>query len=308
MNSPTALKTLLRPEVRLSQYCTMQVGGPARWFAEPSSEEELSDLIEYARQENIPFMILGKGSNVIFPDAGYKGLVITLIHFEQSRILFDEAAARVRASAGIYLYRLVLALRDRGLGGAEFLANIPGTLGGALVMNAGFSRFEGQKNEIADIVREVRVMNPDGSRETLAGEALQFSYRRSNLEGRIVLEGTLQLWRRPAEEIQREVRMNFEYRNGKQDLKHPSSGSVFKNPEAPWPSAGRLIESLGLKGMRVGDAMVSEKHGNYFINAGRATCADMEALLQKVQKAVEAGAGIRLEPEVRFIRSEKSSV
>lgn len=302
MNLPIDTKTLLRHNVRLSQYTTMQVGGTARYFAEPSTEEELLDLIDYARHENIPFMILGKGSNTIFPDEGFPGLVITLIHYEQNKISFDPDKPFVTASAGIFLYRLVLACRDHHLGGGEFLANIPGTLGGALMMNAGFSRFSGQRNEIGDIVEEVTVLHADGKKETIHRKDLQFSYRHSNLQGKIILGGTLHLWFRPADEIQSEIKANFDYRNTKQDLRHPSSGSVFKNPGGDYPSAGLLIEKCGLKGTRIGDAMVSEKHGNYFINAGEAKTSEVVQLIEKIQKAVFNATGILLEPEVRIVK------
>ena len=301
MSLRTDLKILLRPSVRLSQYCTMQVGGTAQYFAEPAFEEELTDLLDYARQEDLPFMILGKGSNVIFPEEGYPGLVITLIHYEQDKICFDSEKCKVRASAGVTLYRLALACRDQGLGGAEFLANIPGTVGGGLVMNAGFSRFEGQTHEIGDIAEEVLVMNPDAKKMRLAKKDLEFSYRRSNLGDRIVLEGTFRLWRRNPKQIQYEISANFEYRNTKQDLRHPSSGSIFKNPPAPLPTAGQLIEKLGLKGSRVGNAMISEKHGNYMINVGGAKSSDLVQLIQKTQKAVLDATGIFLETEVRII-------
>lgn len=301
MNLRTDLKNLLRPNVRLSQYTTMQVGGLAKYFAEPNTEEELLDLLEYARQENLPYFILGKGSNTIFPDEGFPGLVITLIHYEQDKIVFDPDRPRVTASAGIFLYRLVLACRDNRLGGIEFLCNVPGTLGGALVMNAGFSRFPGQTNQIGDIVESVTVLN-NGRKETLQQKDLEFSYRKSNLEGKLVLSGTLQLWYRASEEIQREIKANFDYRNEKQDLKHPSSGSVFKNPAKPHPSAGQIIEGLGLKGMRIGDAMVSLKHGNYFVNAGQAKSSEFVELVAKIQKTVLDATGIKLEPEVRFVQ------
>lgn len=294
------LKTLIRPNVRLSRYTTMQVGGRARFFAEPSTEEELFDLLDYARQENLPYFILGKGSNTFFSDDGYPGLVITLIHFEQDKIIFDPDRPLVTGSAGIFLYRLVLACRDHRLGGAEFLANIPGTVGGALVMNAGFSRFPGQVNQISDIVESVTVLQA-GRRQILGKNDLEFSYRHSNLDDKIVLEGTFQLWYRHPEEIQREIKANFDYRNDKQDLRHPSSGSIFKNPQKPHPSAGQLIEKLGLKGLRVGDAMVSPKHGNYFINAGHAKCSEFSELIHKVQKIVLDATGITLEPEVRIV-------
>ena len=301
MNLRDDLRTLLRRDVRLSQFTTMQVGGLANYFAEPSTEEELFDLLEFAKNENLPWMVLGKGSNVIFPDEGWSGLIITLIHYEQNRLHVDKEKSLAAASAGIYLYRFVLACRDQGLGGAEFLANIPGTIGGALVMNAGFSRFKGQSNEIGDIAEEVTVLNSQGVKETLARKDLHFSYRRSNLEVKVVLEGTFRLWRRSSEEIQKEIKANFDYRNTEQDVRFPSSGSIFKNPGPGLPSAGQMIDQLGLKGTRAGDAMVSLKHGNYMINAGKAKSSDLVALIRKVQKAVLDGTGILLEPEVRVI-------
>lgn len=299
MSSQASSKTLLRHNVDLSNFTTMQVGGIARYFSEPSTEEELHEVLEYAKNEKLPYFILGKGSNVIFPDEGFPGIVITLIHYEQDKIIFDPEKPVVTASAGIHLYRFVVACRERGLGGAEFLCNVPGTVGGGLIMNAGFSRFPGQTNEISDLVEEVCVLNKDGRKETITKDKLQFSYRHSNLEGKIILSGTFRLWRRKPEDIQKEIRANFDYRNSKQDLKHPSSGSVFKNPGAPHPSAGKLIEQLGLKGMRVGDAQVSEKHGNYIINLGNAKSSDIWTLIDQIQRKVFDATGISLEPEVK---------
>lgn len=299
MSSQASSKTLLRHNVDLSNFTTMQVGGIARYFSEPSTEEELCELLEFAKTENIPYFILGKGSNVIFPDEGFPGLVITLIHYEQDKIIFDPGAPVVTASAGIHLYRLVVACRERGLGGAEFLCNVPGTVGGGVIMNAGFSRFSGQSNEIGDLIEEICVLNKDGQKEILTKDKLKFSYRHSNLEGKIVLSATFRLWRRKPEDIQKEIRSNFDYRNAKQDLKHPSSGSVFKNPEPPTPSAGKLIDQLGLKGLRVGDAQVSDKHGNYIINLGNAKSSDIWALIDQIQRKVFDATGISLEPEVK---------
>ena len=301
MNLRTDLKTSLRHNVPLSRFSTMQVGGPAAVFAEPAREEELLELLEFARHENLPFFILGKGSNVIFPDEGFPGLVITLIHFEQDHIRFDSEKSLLSVSSGIYLYRLALACRDMGIAGTEFLANIPGTFGGALYMNAGFSRFPGQRNEISDLVEDVTVINPAGKKEIMKKEDLEFSYRRSNLEGKVILSGTLRVWKRNKEIIEKEIRANFEYRNQKQDLQHPSSGSIFKNPPAPSLSAGRLIDQCGLKGTQVGGAMVSPKHGNYIVNAGGAKSSDIIELIHKIQKWVLDGTGVLLEPEVRII-------
>lgn len=301
MSLQVGSKISLRPKVQLSQHTTMQIGGPADSFAEPSNEAELAAVLDYARRESIPTVILGKGSNVIFPDEGFPGIVITLLQFEKNKIEFDPGIPEVTVSAGVHLYKFVLACRDRGLGGAEFLANIPGTVGGALVMNAGFSRFPGQRSEIGDIVTEVTVMNADGSTEVLTKNQLEFQYRRSNLSGRIVIAGRMRLWRRTPAFIEKEIRACFSYRNDKQDLKHPSSGSVFKNPPAPLPAAAKLIDELGLKGTRIGGMMVSPKHANYFINAGQGKCSEMAELIQFIQGKVFDAKGIWLEPEVRFI-------
>ncbi len=307
MNLRTDLKSSLRRDVRLSLYATMQVGGPAKYFAEPGSEEELQDLVEFAQQEKIPFFILGKGSNVLFPDEGYPGLVITTIHLDQEKISYDPETARVTASAGMHLYRFALATRDFGLGGAEFLANIPGTIGGALMMNAGFSRFAGQVNEIGDITEEVNVLTLDGKRQTINKKDIIFQYRKTNLSGKIILSGTFQLWKRDKESVQNEIKANFDYRNSKQDLRHPSSGSIFKNPGAPVPSAGLLIERAGLKGFKIGGALVSPRHGNYIVNSGGAKTSDIVQLIQHIQKTVFNATGIALEPEVKIIDAPKKA-
>lgn len=301
MSLPIGSKVSPRRKVDLSKFCTMKVGGFADYFAEPHTEDELSELLHFAAEEKLRVFILGKGSNVVFTDAGFRGLVITLIHFGDQDIRISVETHEVTASAGVHLYRLALACRDAGLSGVEFLSGIPGTVGGAIMMNAGFSRFPGQNNEIADLVKEITVLDEAGRKRKLSREDIVFRYRHSSLQGMIVLDATLRLWRRPQEMIEEEMRGNLDYRNREQDLKHPSSGSIFKNPPKPHPSAGRLIDQLGLKGTRVGGMLVSPKHGNYFINAGQATCADLVELIAKIQRAVKDGYGIDLEPEVRII-------
>lgn len=301
MSLPIDSKISLRHNVNLSQYCTMQVGGPAKYFAEPGNEEELIELIEFARNEGIPFFILGKGSNVIFQDEGYPGLVITLMRFESNRLIADSKNCFLDASSGVHLYRLAVFAKESGLGGAEFLCNVPGTLGGALIMNAGFSRHPGQSNEIGDIAWEVRVLDGDGRKYVLGRKDLKFSYRHSNLGGKVILGAKLKLWNRHREDIDREIRLNFQYRNDKQDLRHPSSGSIFKNPGTPHPAAAKLIETAGLKGKQIGGAMVSTKHANYIINTGRAKSSDIQQLIDEVQTAVFRTTGVELQREVRII-------
>ena len=301
MSSQTGLKVSLRRNVPLAQYTTMQVGGPAHYFAEPTGEEELLEILELAREEGLSFTVLGKGSSCIFPDEGYPDLVITMLQYQKDHMVFDTTHQQVTASGGVHLYRLALACRDHGLGGAEFLSGIPGTLGGALFMNAGFSRFPNQMNEIGDLVEEVTVLGFDGRKKLLYRRDLEFSYRKSNLRECFALGAKLQLWRRSAEEIEREMKANFEYRNTKQDLRYPSSGSIFKNPAPPHPSAGKLIESTGLKGVQSGGIKVSQKHGNYFVKVGPAKSTDVVQLIEKVQKAVFDATKIYLEPEVRIV-------
>ncbi|MBI3314247.1 MAG: UDP-N-acetylmuramate dehydrogenase, partial [Candidatus Omnitrophica bacterium] len=302
MSLRTDLKVSLRRKVSLSQYTTMQVGGAAEYFAEPTVEEELVEALEFAAQENLPWMILGKGSNLIFADEGYPGLIISLLQYEKERIQFDTVHTRVTASSGVHLYRLAASCRAVGFGGAEFLAGIPGTVGGAVIMNAGFSRFPGQMSEIGDILEAVTFINPKGRKETRLRDELEFSYRKSSLEGNIILEAKLKLWKRTPEQIDHEMKANFDYRNTKQDLRYPSSGSIFKNPPAPALSAGRLIEQAGLKGVRIGGVMVSDKHGNYFVKVGPATSTDVIELIRKVQKSVFDATQVLLEPEVRIIQ------
>ena len=298
MSSRTDLKLWLRRKVDLSRHTTMHVGGPAEYFAEPTHEEELIELIEFSRQEALPFMILGRGSNVIFSDHGYPGMIISMNHYHSDQVTFDPDPPLVTASAGTPLCRLATLCRDHGLGGCEFLSSIPGSLGGALVMNAGFSRFSGQTNQIGDIVEEVVILNEDGKKAALKASEIVFCYRHSSLKGKIVLSGTLHLWKRKSEEIDHEIKANFEYRSRIQNVRYPSSGSIFKNPSGSALSAGKLLDGVGLKGMRVGDAMVSQEHANYMINLGNAKSSDFEQLIKKVQQAVLNATGIILETEV----------
>ena len=309
----SSLKTLLRSEVLLSRYSTFQIGGKAQYFSEPTSSTELKALVDFARLENLPFLVIGKGSNILFPDEGFPGLVITLIHFQQDHIVFDHTDQSVTASSGINLYRLAVASRDGGMSGLEFLSHVPGTLGGALIMNAGFSRLTGQKREIGDLVHEVTVLDSEGEIRRLGRDELSFQYRQSNLTGFVILEAKLQLTKAQKERIQQEIESNFGYRNGVQDLRYPSAGSVFKNPSSqPAPrsrgkgwvrgeSSGQLIDQVGLKGKRIGGAMISDRHANFIVNTGGARAHDVIELVGLAQKRVFEAFGVQLEPEIRII-------
>jgi len=302
VNSSITSTPALQRNVLLAPYTTLRIGGPAAYFAEPESEEELSRLLVWAGREGLSFFILGNGSNVIFEDTGYEGLVISMRHFRNDLIKMDLDRSQVSVSAGVSLARLVRFCQESGLAGTEFLAQIPGTVGGALVMNAGFSRHGGQRNEIGDLVLEVRALQKDGTPVVLGREDLKFSYRHSDLEEYLLLEATLQLWRRPKDQIQNEIKANQDFRKKRQDVTEPNAGSIFKNPLGLHPAAGALIEKAGLKGKRIGGIQVSEQHANYFINKGDATSKDVAQLIEEVQKTVFHATGITLEPEIRFIQ------
>ncbi|MBI4115284.1 MAG: UDP-N-acetylmuramate dehydrogenase [Candidatus Omnitrophica bacterium] len=297
------LKIPLRFDVPLSRYSTIQIGGNAKFFSEPKSIEELQGLLEFARESDLPILGIGKGSNILFPDDGFPGLVITFIHFEPNKIVIDQDRETVTASSGVSLYRLALASRDAGLGGAEFLSHIPGTVGGALVMNAGFSRFPGKKMEIGELVEEVTVLTPEGEIKNLSQGELEWDYRKTNLDGLIVLAGRLKLHRAPTEAVTKEIQESFSYRNRVQDLRYPSAGSVFKNPAGAQGSSGQLIEKVGLKGKKIGGAMISDKHANFIVNTGGARASDVLDLISLVQEKVLEAFGVHLEPEIRIIQN-----
>jgi len=301
VNSSTTSPPALQRNVPLASHNTLRIGGPADYFSEPENEEQLSKLLAWSKQEGLPFFVLGNGSNVIFHDAGYKGLVISMRKFRNDLIKMDLATSRVTVSAGVSLARLVRFCQESGLAGVEFLAHIPGTVGGALVMNAGFSRHAGQHNEIGDLVREVRALREDGASVTLEHTDIEFFYRHSDLDKYLIMDAMLNLWRRPKDRIEKEIKENHDFRKKRQDVREPNAGSIFKNPAGSDLSAGALIEKAGLKGKQIGGIQISKQHANYFINTGNATCTDIVRLIEEVQKKVLQRTGVELEPEIRII-------
>ena len=300
MSSSITSTPALQRNIPLAPHTTLRIGGPAAYYAEPETEEQLSKLLLWAQKEQLSFFLLGNGSNVLFDDAGYAGLVISMCRFRNDLVKMDLDRSRVIVSAGVSLARLVRFCQESSLAGVEFLAQIPGTVGGALVMNAGFSRYAGQRNEIGDLVEEVRALQKDGTPVTLAREDMKFFYRHSDLEKYLLLEATLALWRRPKEQIQNEMRANLDFRKQRQDIHEPNAGSIFKNPLGLGQSAGALIEKAGLKGKRIGGIQIAEKHANYFINTGTATSKDVLQLIEEIQKTVLHATGITLVPEIRI--------
>jgi UDP-N-acetylmuramate dehydrogenase len=288
------LKTLVAGKVELNHsvapYTTYHLGGKAAAFVEPQSNEDLGEMLRFLTNANVPYLMLGGGSNVLFADEGYKGVAIRLgrgfqgIHIEGDR---------VRVKAATKLVTVLTKTREAGLGGVEFFAGIPGTLGGAVVGNAG-----AEKAWIGPTVEELTIVTPHGEVRRLKKADYTFGYRQSNLKlsGNVLVEAVLKLKKEPKDAIDKKVKEYFKVRRGKQPRVEKNAGSVFKNPEGNF--AGRLTESAGLKGFKAGGARVSEIHANFIINEGGATAHDVVAVMREIQKRVWGQYQIKLEPEI----------
>lgn len=278
----------------LKEHTTFRIGGPARYYLIPENEEEILEAVVFAREKGLPFYVLGKGSNMLFSDAGYEGVVIEIGKgLEHIEIREDGS---VTAQAGIALSVLAARLSVEGWTGFEFAGGIPGTLGGGITMNAG-----AYGGEIKDCICRVKVLTPEGSIQVLEKEELELGYRTSIIQKKqyIVLEGEFIFQKGELIAIQEKMRDLSQRRREKQPLEYPSAGSTFKRPEGHF--AGKLIEDAGLRGYRVGDAQVSEKHCGFVINRGGATAAEVAQVISDVQDKVKEQTGIVLEPEVRMI-------
>lgn len=292
------LQTLLGKEKVLekepmSSHTTFRIGGPADYFVMPSDAGELADILKICREENVPYFILGNGSNLLVGDKGYRGVVIQLYkNFDEIRI----DGTMVTAKAGAMLIRVAKEAGKAGLTGLEFASGIPGTIGGAMVMNAG-----AYGGEMKDVVSSVAVLTREGEVKTLTGEEMNFRYRGSVIEdqGYIVLEAVLKLSKGEPEKIQARMEELSLQRKTKQPIEYPSAGSTFKRPQGYF--AGKLIMDSGLRGFQVGGAQVSEKHCGFVINTGGATASDVMQLISAVSDRVEEQFGVALEPEVKRI-------
>lgn len=277
----------------MSGHTTFRIGGPADYFLVPGSREELAGVLKICREEALPFFILGNGSNLLVSDNGYRGVVIQMYR-NQAEIRVEEN--RICAQAGALLSAIAAAAKNASLTGFEFAGGIPGTLGGAVVMNAG-----AYGGELKDVLLEVTVMTMEGEIRTIPAEKLEMGYRTSLVKtaGYLVLEAVIALKKGDPEAIKSRMRELNEKRTSKQPLEYPSAGSTFKRPEGYF--AGKLIMDSGLRGYRVGGAQVSEKHCGFVINAGNATAKDVRTLMQNVSDIVFEKYGVRLEPEVKFL-------
>ena len=280
-------------EEPMKRHTTFRIGGPAEVFVMPGNLEEMQRILEICRTEDLPYFILGNGSNLLVSDRGYRGVVIQLDrNFGEVKVEGTE----IHASAGALLSTIAVAARRASLTGFEFAGGIPGTLGGAVVMNAG-----AYGGEMKDVLRKVMVMDQSGKVFEIPAEELQMGYRTSIIKtaGYIVLGAVLSLKEGNLEEIKMLTRKLSEQRTSKQPLEYPSAGSTFKRPEGYF--AGKLIMDSGLRGYRVGGAQVSEKHCGFVINTGDATAEDVCSLMKHVTEIVYAKFGVTLEPEVKFL-------
>ena len=287
------MSLLIRENVMMAPYISFKVGGPARFFCEPGSPAEFSEALVWAKQKNLQVFILGKGTNLVFSDLGYDGLIIyTGKSFNQ--ITWEEN--RVRAQAGALLHTVVTQSVGQGLAGIQHLAGIPGTVGGGTYINAGAF---GQ--ELKEVIVSVTSTTMDGRMLERSNAECGFAYRHSRFFdfGEIILETVLELKSGERESLQAEMHETLRKRKDKQPLHLPNAGSMFKRP--PGLFAGVLIEQAGLKGLRLGGAMISEKHANFTVNAGGATAQDIYDLSEDVIHRVRKNSGTTLEREVIFI-------
>jgi len=285
----------LRQGVSLQEFTTWRVGGPAEWFAEPADGAQLIALARWARERQLPLRVIGAGSNLLIADQGLAGLTVCIRRLQGSRV--DGESGVVEAEAGEPIPTLARKVARAGLHGLEWAVGIPGTVGGAAVMNAG-----AQGGCTAEWLDSVLVLDPSGSGESLRLRAtdLDFDYRHSRLqqEPLLVLSARFQL--EPGHDpaaVSARTSANLHSRTSTQPYQQPSCGSVFRNPEPE--KAGRLLESLGLKGTRIGGAEVSPIHANFIVNTGGATAADIDALIKLVRQRVWESTGIDLHPEVK---------
>lgn len=279
----------VRQSEPLAPHTWFRLGGPAEYFAEPTSVEELTALIARAKKEGVPVRLLGGGSNILVSDAGVSGLVISLAAPCFTQI--ETLGTRVRAGAGAKLGHVISTAVRQGLGGLEGLVGIPGTIGGALHGNAG-----SRSGDIGPRTSRAVVVSDSGQISERRREELQFSYRTSSLDDLVILEAEFELEPGDPEELTRRMQKQWIIKKASQPLGHQSAGCMFKNP--PGQNAAQLIEGAGLKGARVGGAEVSDRHANFIIADNNATADDVKRLMALIRDRVRQQSGVELEDEV----------
>ena len=282
----------IRLEEPMKNHTTFRIGGNADYFVS-ASKEQLTKILAVAKQDEVPVTIIGNGSNLLVKDGGIRGLIVEIGKSMEDIQVHGNC---ITAGAGALLSKIARAAADAGLSGLEFASGIPGSLGGAVVMNAG-----AYGGEMKQVLVSAKVLDKDGEEKTLSNEELELSYRHSCIEekGYIVVEATIQLNPREKEQILEEMEDIRKRRLAKQPLEFPSAGSTFKRPEGYF--AGKLIQDCGLSGYAVGGAQISEKHNGFVINKGNATAQDVQNLIEDVKKEVYRQFQVELVPEVKII-------
>lgn len=275
----------------LSEHTSYKIGGPAEVYVYPKNKDQLIGLLQILKDEKVSFFILGKGSNVLASDKGYKGCIIDLTKYFSEIKIENEI---MTIGAGALLTAIAFTAIKNSLSGMEELAGIPGTLGGALLMNAGC-----YGNEISNLVESVSFLNSEKRMEELSIDKLKFGYRTSSLKGNIIIEAKLRFVKGDSVKIKQRTDEFLSKRRESQPLDFPSCGSVFKRPLGNY--AGKLIEDAGLKGKSIGNAQVSEKHAGFIVNKGNATANDLKELIELIKNTVNEKFNVMLKEEVIYL-------
>jgi UDP-N-acetylmuramate dehydrogenase len=300
MFASAAFAGAFRFDEPMSGHTTLRIGGKADVFVVPSGVDSLRYIVLRARDSELPVITLGGGSNVLILDGGIEGIVVSLASI--SRVAVDEEIADdeawITAGAGAHLQGLVRLAGERGYSGIEGLAGIPGSVGGAVMGNAGSFGYE-----IGNVIDSADIMDRDGTVFSIASEDLAFRYRASSIsEGDIILGGKLRLKRNDRREVSEKINAFFVEKRRRQPVRELSAGCVFRNPEGA--EAGRLIDEAGCKGLHRGDVRVSGLHANFFVNMGSGKAADFLALMEDVKGRVTKAFGFELEPEIKIMGRE----
>ena len=277
----------------MASHTTFKCGGNASLYIAPNSTDELVKVLEVLRNENYPYMVIGNGSNLLVKDSGYDGAIVEV---DKKISEIDVRGEEIIVEAGAKLSKVATIAMENDLAGFEFAHGIPGNMGGAVVMNAG-----AYGGEMKDVLKWVKVVDQNGEIKTLENEELELGYRTSRVmkEKMIVLEACIKLELGVMGDIAEVMALLMSKRKASQPLEYPSAGSTFKRPEGYF--AGKLVQDAGMKGYRVGDAMVSDKHSGFVINCGNATATEVIQVIKDVQAKVKEDFGVDLEPEVRII-------
>lgn len=277
----------------MANHTTFKCGGNASLYITPNSTDELVKVLEVLRKENYPYMVIGNGSNLLVKDSGYDGAIVEV---DKKISEIDVRGEEIIVEAGAKLSKVATIAMENDLAGFEFAHGIPGNMGGAVVMNAG-----AYGGEMKDVLKWVKVVDQNGEIKTLENKDLELGYRTSRVmkEKMIVLEACIKLDLGVMGDIAEVMALLMSKRKASQPLEYPSAGSTFKRPEGYF--AGKLVQDAGMKGYRVGDAMVSDKHSGFVINCGNATASEVIQVIKDVQAKVKEDFGVDLEPEVRII-------